>query len=91
MKHDEFRDFGDGDPESDEAYARFMRTQQSLAAPLSETIAGVQKRLQGLKKGLVKMKRPVFIKDGSSKNRIIRWEEVIILSNLNISVKFGSQ
>jgi hypothetical protein len=83
MKHDEFRDFGDGDPENDELYARFIQTQQSLSAPLSEVLQGVSKRLQTLKKGLVKMKRPVFIKDGATKNRIIRWEEVLVNIEFN--------
>lgn len=50
----------------------------SLKSRLSETLVDVKKRLLGLKKGLVKMKRPIFVKDGSSKNRIIRWEEVSI-------------
>mgnify|MGYP007031653621 CR=1 FL=1 len=77
MKHEEFRDFGERDFRNrDDIYSRFMKTQQSLRQSFSETLAEVQKRLMGLKKGIVKMKRPVFIRDGTAKNRIIRWEEV---------------
>lgn len=77
MKHEEFRDFADRDIQNKEdIYSRFLKTQQSLRVPLSETLGEVNKRLLGLKKGLVKMKRPVFVKDGGAKNRIIRWEEV---------------
>ncbi len=77
MKHEEFRDFGDRDIQNrDDIYSRFMKTQQTLKQSFSETLANVQQRLMGLKKGIVKMKRPVFIRDGTAKNRIIRWEEV---------------
>jgi len=61
----------------DEIYAKFLKTQSTLNVPLSEQLVDVKKRLQNLKKGIVKMKRPVFIKDGTSRSRIIRWEEVI--------------
>jgi len=61
----------------DEVLTKFLKTQRTLNVPLSEQLMDVKKRLQNLKKGIVKMKRPVFIKDGTSRSRIIRWEEVI--------------
>lgn len=60
----------------EEAKNKFRESQKSLKAPLSEQLSDVKKRLQNLKKGIVKMKKPVFIKDGASKSRIIRWEEM---------------
>lgn len=60
----------------DEFLTKFLKTQSTLNVPLSEQLVDVKKRLQNLKKGIVKMKRPVFIKDGTSRSRIIRWEEV---------------
>jgi len=60
----------------EELHHRFLKTQNSLRVPLSEQLSGVKMKLQNLKKGIVKMKRPVFIKDGTARSRIIRWEEV---------------
>ena len=60
----------------EELHHRLLKTQQSLRVPLSEQLSGVKQKLQNLKKGIVKMKRPVFIKDGTARSRIIRWEEV---------------
>ena len=69
-KHDHHR-------QPDEIMTKYLKTQSTLNVPLSEQLMDVKKRLQNLKKGIVKMKRPVFIKDGTSRSRIIRWEEVI--------------
>ncbi len=62
--------------QQEEMQQRIIKTQQSLRQPLSQQLEGVKKKLQDLKKGVVKMKRPVFIKDGTARSRVIRWEEV---------------
>lgn len=76
-KNEGMNELHHNDPQArEEIYHKFLKTQHSLKAPLSSQLADVKKRLQDLKKGLVKMKRPVFIKDGTSRSRIIRWEEL---------------
>jgi len=62
--------------QNDDMYGRALRSQQSVRLPLSEQLVDVRKRLQNLKKGIVKMKRPVFVKDGNSRSRVIQWEEL---------------
>lgn len=72
----------------EEIYTKFNKVQQSLKIPLSAQLANVKKRLQDLKKGIVKMKKPVFIKDGAaSRSRVIRWEEVLLLY-ISFSISF---
>lgn len=61
----------------EEILNKMMKTQNSLRSPLSEKLSDVKKRLQKLKQGIVKMRRPVFLKDGTSRARVIRWEEVL--------------
>lgn len=79
-KNDGFKEVVNNDPQlREEVYTKFAKVQQSLKVPLSSQLANVKQRLQDLKKGIVKMKKPVFIKDGGgSRSRVIRWEEVLL-------------